>query len=99
MQLDDLKTELQFLADAVVALQGQVLTLQKSASAEIARVEEVIAALKNQTGIDPKELEPLTAQLQTTVDNLRTQQAAIAAAQAELDGEQSTPPPAVAAGA
>lgn len=97
MQLDDLKAKLQQLADEVVALQGQVLTLQNSVTTEIARVEEVIAALKQGT-IDPKDLEPLTAILQTAVDNLKATQGSLATAQAQLDAEQAPPPATVAAG-
>lgn len=100
MQLDDLKAEMQFLMDAVEALRGQVVALQNAGTAEIARVEEVIAILK-QSSIDPKELEPITAQLQTTVDNLKAQQATLASTQSALDAEQPAPvpPPAQAAGA
>lgn len=93
MQLADLQAKVQELADDVVVLQGQILTMQNSVTLEIARVEQVIAALKSGT-IDPNDLPPLTAILQTAVDNLKTMQGSVASAQAQLDGEQPAPPPA-----
>ena len=78
MQLDDLKTKVQELSDEVAAMQASIV-------GEIQRVEAVIANLKT-LGIDPKSLEPITAQLQATIDNLK-------AGQAQLDTEQPVPVP------
>lgn len=79
MQFDDLKAKLQELADEVAAI-------RKSVTDEIARLEDVIAKLQA-SGIDPTLLEPLTAQVQTTIDNLK-------GSQSMLDGERPVPVPA-----
>lgn len=79
MQFDDLKAKLQELADEVAAI-------RKSVTDEIARLEDVIAQLQA-SGIDPTLLEPLTAQVQTTIDNLK-------GSQSMLDGERPVVVPA-----
>lgn len=77
MGLDELKTAAQSVADNVSAV-GDSIT------AEITRVEDVIAKLKT-SGIDPTTLDPITVQLQTVATNLQAMKSA-------LDAEQPAAP-------
>lgn len=86
MGLDELKAVVQDAANRVQEAKTSADALKASVTAEIARLEAIIAA--GAGGINPADLDPVVAQLKDAVATLGTATAENQETQAQLDAER-----------
>lgn len=93
--LATLQADVQVLTDQNATLKQAITDNAAATTAEIARVEAAIAALKSSGGIDPAALDPIVADIESSIAGLKDSTAAVVASTGALNAEQAAPAPEV----